>query len=178
MLAQDVAISERTLRRAVSQGTIRGTRPSPRKLDLPETERQYIRRSWPLLSALGRALRTEQDVRFALLFGSASTGEDTPESDVDLLVDVRCPSLDCIVDLGTRLTSIVGRRMDIVRLEDAATAPSFLGEILVDGRVLVDREQVWPQLHACSTALRRTGRQQEALRVRAALAGIDQFLGA
>jgi len=177
MLAQEVAMSERTLRRAVSQGTIRGTRPSPRKLDLSQTERQYIRRSWPLLSALRQALRTEQDVRFALLFGSASIGEDTPESDIDLLVDARCPSLDRIVDLGAKLTSIVGRRVDIVRLEDAATAPSFLGEILADGRVLVDREQVWPQLHACSTALSQTGRQQEVLRVRAALAGIDQYLG-
>ncbi len=62
-------------------------------------------------------------------------------------------------------------------LEDAATAPSFLGEILADGRVLVDREQVWPQLYARSTALSRTGRQQEILWVRAALAGIDEYLG-
>lgn len=75
-LAHDIGVSERTLRRAVNDGTLRGSRPSPRSLDLPLSERSYARRAWPLLAALRTALRTEPNVRFALLFGSAATGED------------------------------------------------------------------------------------------------------
>ncbi len=38
------------------------------------SEREYVRRSWRLLSTLRAALRTEQNVRFALLFGSVARG--------------------------------------------------------------------------------------------------------
>src|SRR3989304_90204 len=93
ILARDVGVNERTIRRAVNQGTLHATRPTRRALQLPLTERRYVRRSWSLVAALRVALRTEQNVRFALLFGSAATGTDTPASDVDIVVGMADPSL-------------------------------------------------------------------------------------
>src|SRR3989442_1417342 len=126
MLASDVGVHERTLRRAVSQGTLRAVRPTMRTLALPLSERRYIRTRWALLSGLRQALRTEQNVRFALLFGSAATGTDTLASDVDVLVDLRDASLDRVVDLSSKLGTVTGRRVDVVRLQDAEAEPSFL----------------------------------------------------
>ncbi len=178
LLARQVGVSGRTLRRAVSQGTLRAARPTPRTLDLPLTERGYVRRSWSLLSALRSALRTEQNVRFALLFGSAATGEDTPASDVDVLVDLRDPSLDRVLDLTAKLTQIVGRRVDVMRLADAEVEPAMLADIVADGRVIVDRGRMWPRLRRRPASLIRRGGGREAGRARAALAGIDRLLGA
>jgi predicted nucleotidyltransferase len=178
LLAEEVGVSERTLRRAVNEGSLRGTRPSPRKLRLSLSERGYIRRSWPLISALRTALRTEPNVRFALLFGSAARGTDTSASDVDILVHVRDASLERIVELGAKLTEIVGRRVDVVRLQDAEAEPSFLADVASNGRVLVDREGLWPRLGPREATLRERGRRYEAQRAEAALAGIDRLLGA
>jgi predicted nucleotidyltransferase len=176
LLADEVGVHERTLRRAVAEGSLRAARPTPRTLQMPLSERQYVRRSWPLLSALRTALRTEHNVRFALLFGSAARGTDTPGSDVDVLVAVRDRSLDRIVDLAVKLTEAAGRRVDVVRLEDARSEPSFLADVVADGRVLVDREGLWPGLQDREASLRREGRRNDAKRTQAALAGIDRVL--
>jgi predicted nucleotidyltransferase len=178
LLARQVGVNERTLRRAVSQGTLRAARPTPRTLDLSFTERRYVRRAWPLLSALRSALRTEQNVRFALLFGSAATGADTPASDVDVLVDLLDPSLDRVLDLAAKLTRIVGRRVDVMRLADAEAEPSMLADIVADGRVIVDRERLWPRLRRRPARLIRRAGGSQARRTQAALAGIDRLLGA
>jgi len=176
LLAEEAGVNERTLRRAVSQGTLHGSRRTPRKLELSLSEREYVRRSWGLLSTLRGALRTEQNVRFALLFGSAATGVDTPESDVDVLVDLRDSSFERVVDLSTKLTRIVGRPVDVVELKDAEAEPSFLAQILGDGRVLVDREDLWTRLRCREAGLRRRGSRQDARRLHSALAGIDRLL--
>jgi predicted nucleotidyltransferase len=176
LLAEEVGVNERTLRRAVNQGTLRATRATPRTLKLRLPERRYIRRSWPLLSALRGILRTEQNVRFALLFGSAATGTDTATSDLDVLVDLRDSSLERVVDLSAKLTAFIGRPCDIVRLEDAEGEPAFLADVVAEGRVLVDREELLPRLRRREASLRRRGRRQEASRARAALAGIDRLL--
>jgi uncharacterized protein len=175
-LAREVAVDERTLRRAVNQGTLRATRLGPRTLDLPLSESVYVRRSWPLISALRGALRTEHNVRFALLFGSAAAGTDTPDSDVDVLVDLRDPSFERVVDLGTKLGGLIDRRVDVVELHDAEREPSFLAEIVASGRVLIDRATLWPRLRRREAALRSRGSRQEAERVHTALAGIDRLL--
>jgi predicted nucleotidyltransferase len=175
-LAEEVGVNERTLRRAVTQGTLRGSRTTPRKLELSLHEREYVRRSWGLLSALRAALRTEQNVRFALLFGSAARGLDTSESDVDVLVDLRDTSFERIVDLSTKLTRLAGRPVEVVELKDAETEPSFLAQVLADGRVLVDREDRWPSLHGREAGLRRRGGRRDAQRLDRALAGIDRLL--
>jgi predicted nucleotidyltransferase len=140
-------------------------------------ERQYVRRSWALLSALRTALRTEHNVRFALLFGSAARGADTSESDLDVLVALRDPSLERVVELGAKLTAATGRHVDVVRLEDAQAEPSLLADVVADGRVLVDREEVWSRLRGREASLRREGRRTDARRAQAALAGLDRMLG-
>jgi predicted nucleotidyltransferase len=175
-LADELGVHERTLRRAVAQGSLRAVRPTPRTLQIPLSERQYIRRSWTLHSALGRALRTDHNVRFALLFGSVARGTDAPGSDVDVLVALRDPSLDRIVELGAKLSEAAGRRVDVVRLEDAEAEPSFLADVVADGRVLVEREGLWSRLRDREVSLRREGRTTDARRVRAALAGLDRML--
>jgi predicted nucleotidyltransferase len=176
LLADEVGVNERTLRRAVSQGTLRGSRSTPRKLELPLGEREYVRRSWGLLSALREALRTEQNVRFALLFGSAATGVDTPESDVDVLVDLRDASFERVIDLSTKLTRLAARSVDVVELKDAEADHSFFAQALGDGRVLVDREALWPELRRREVELRRRGGRDDARRLQSALAGIDRLL--
>jgi len=176
-LAHDVGVDERTLRRAVNQGTLRGTRPSPRKLDLPLSERRYVRQAWPLIAALRAALRSEPNVRFALLYGSAATGEDTPDSDVDVLVSLRDPDLSKLIGLEGRLSERVGRDVEVVRLEDAERKPSFLELALDGGRVLVDRTDRWPELRRRAERLVREGDRREARRARAALQGIDAVFG-
>src|SRR5918995_7100742 len=87
--AAAVACSERTLRRYISEGLLRGRALHSRRFELPEREERYVRQHWPLLHGLRAALRTERDVRLAVLFGSTATGEDTERSDVDLLVSHR-----------------------------------------------------------------------------------------
>jgi len=176
LLAQDVGVDERTLRRAVTHGTLHGSRPSPRKLELSLAEHQYIRRSWPMISLLRSALRTEHNVRFALLFGSSAVGTDTPTSDVDVLVALRDTGLQRLVDLKTKLSDVLGRRVDLVVLDDAEQEPSFLAHALAEGRVLVDRDERWPALRAHERRLRQRGAKLDAQRVRNALGGIDRML--
>jgi predicted nucleotidyltransferase len=175
LLAEEIGVSERTLRRAVNEGSLRAARPTPRNLQLPLSERRYVRRSWPLISALRAALRTERNVRFALLFGSAARGTDTTASDIDVLVQMRDSSLDRIVELAAKLSAIVGRRVDIVRLEDAESEPSLLADLVAEGRVLVDREERWARLRRREAALRRRGRLRDARTAEDALAGIDRL---
>ena len=111
LLARDVGVDERTLRRAVASGVLHGSRPSPRKLELALREREYVRRSWGLISALRAALRTERNVRLALLFGSSARGTDTPQSDVDLLVQLHDASLERTLDLKAKLAGRWGARL-------------------------------------------------------------------
>lgn len=176
MLAREVGVHERTLRRAVAEGSLRAARPSPRTLDMALSEREYIRRSWKLLSALRAALRTEHNVRFALLFGSAARGTSAPGSDVDVLVLLRDPDLERVVELSAKLTAATGRRVDVIRLEDAQGEPSFLVDVIADGRVLVDREGLWPRLRSREPSLRRAARKTQAHRTDAALGAIDRLL--
>jgi len=147
-------------------------------LALSLNERLYIRRSWWLLSALRAALRTEQNVRLAVLFGSAATGADTPTSDVDLLVDLRDPDFERVVDLSSKLTPIIGRPVDVVRLLDAEADPSLLADLVDQGRVLVDRENRWAHLQKREPAMRHRGRRQDARGTRDALASIDRLVSA
>jgi predicted nucleotidyltransferase len=176
LLAEQIGANERTLRRALNEGTLRAERPTPRKLKLDAAEKQYLRRSWKLLAALRKALRTEQNVRFALLFGSAARGEDTASSDIDLLVEMRDASLIRITDLGAKLEALLGRHVDVVTLEDARGNPQLLVQALGEGRVLVDREGRWSPLRSEAGALQRGARESARRSKRRALVGIDRML--
>ena len=176
LLAREVGVHERTLRCAVAEGSLRAARPSPRTLNISLAEREYVRRCWSLLSTLRAVLRTEHNVRFALLFGSVARGTAAPGSDVDVLVALRYADLERVVELSTKLSEATGRRVDVVRLEDAENEPSFLADVIADGRVLVDRDGLWPRLRGREPSLRRASRQRQAKRTDRALAGLDRLL--
>src|SRR5918996_2138091 len=103
-LAQELHVSERTLRRAVAEGTIRAERPSARRLRLTEEEREWVLRHWPTVARLRAELRTEPSVRLAVLFGSGARGREHPRSDLDLLVELDGPSPARLAALEERLS--------------------------------------------------------------------------
>jgi uncharacterized protein len=178
MLADQIGVSERTLRRALGEGTLRAERPTPRKLKISAAEKRYLLRSWDRLAILREALRTEQNVQFALLFGSVARGDDNPESDLDLLVEMRDPSLTRVIELGAKLEGLLGRRVDLLTLDAAWENSQLFSEAIDDGRVIVDREERWPVLRAEAGALRRRARRESGRKRRDALAGIDRMLAA
>ncbi len=175
-LAQQVGASERTLRRAVSEGTLRGERLSPRRLRLSTLEKEYVLRQWSLLAQLRAALRTEHNVRFALLFGSSARGENGQESDLDLLVEMRDSSLVRIVDLELKLEGLLGHEVDVLSVDDAEASPLLFAEALREGRVIVDREARWAELRSEAEKVARRARRYERVRGRRALAGVDRLL--
>jgi predicted nucleotidyltransferase len=176
LLAAELNVNERTLRRAVNEHTLRAKRPSPRRLEMSTAEKRYARSAWPLLASLRAALRTESNVRFALLFGSAARGADDTYSDIDLLVEMREQSLDRVADLSVKLEGLTGKRVDVVPIQSAEEMPSLLADAIVEGRVLVDREGLGNDLRKREPALRRKGGLEEKGRRESALAAIDRML--
>ena len=63
-----------------------------------------------------RAHADELHERFGVrridVFGSFARGEQTPESDVDLIVEVESPTLESVLGAEERLTEILGRKVD------------------------------------------------------------------
>ncbi len=138
--------SERTLRRYVNEGLLRGRRISRGQLELSHAEEAYLMSHWDLLSRLRTVLRTERSVRLAVLFGSTATGDDERSSDVDLLVAHRTPGPRALAGLQVRLRGTLERPVDVVGLVQAETMPTLLADILREGRVLVDRDGLWDGL--------------------------------
>lgn len=157
-LAAELGTTDRTLRRAVKQGLVRAERPSPRTLDVSLAERVYLRRSWPLLSSLKEAMRTEPSVSFAALFGSQARGEECDASDVDLLVALRGRADRWA--LVSRLSRRVRAHVQLVEVADALAAPLLLAEVVREGRVVVDRDAVWPRLQRCRRQFERAAARE------------------
>ncbi len=160
-LAEHLGIPERTLRRAATEGLVRGERTSARKFVTSMREEAYLREYWPLLRTLRAALRTEPSVRLAVLFGSFATGRAGERSDVDLLVRLVNPSARRVAELTGRLEERIGRDVQLVRLQDAERTPLLLRDALEQGRVLIDREREWPGLTAALPTWRRRARAVE-----------------
>lgn len=154
-LARHLDVPERTLRRAAAEGLVRGRRTSARRYETSLREEAYLRRQWPLLRDLRDALRTEPNVRLAVLFGSQATGHATDRSDVDVLVALSDPSAARVAQLTARLERRLERDVQLVRLQDAERVPSLIADALEQGRVLVDRDGRWPQLKAREASWRR-----------------------
>lgn len=151
-LARQLDVPERTLRRAAAQGLLHGERISERRYRTTLREEAYLRQHWPLLRDLRAVLRTEPNVRLAVLFGSAATGRDSERSDVDLLVSLADPGAAAVAELSGRVTRRVGRDVQLVRVQDAEQSPALMLDVLSQGRVLVDRDGLW-------TGLRTTERR-------------------
>ncbi len=151
-LAAELGADERTLRRAVSQGTIRCRRPGPRRIKLAAGEANYLRRHWELLFDLRKALRTEHEVRLAVLYGSVARGHEDAGSDLDLLVAL---SDDESPGLAARLSRVGNRAADVANLDRIEkNAPLLLDRVLDEGRVLVDRDGIWEELRRRSIGAR------------------------
>lgn len=166
--ADRIGCSERTLRRYVNVGLLRGRRVAGGRLELSHAEEAYVRGHWTLLSKLMAALRTERDVRLAVLFGSIATGEDTPVSDVDLLIVHRRPEWRTQAGLRIRLRRALGTPVDVVMLEQAETQPSLLADVLREGRVLIDRDDLWSALQQRRDQILAAGaREDEEVMARA-----------
>lgn len=69
------------------------------------------------------------------LFGSAARGEDRPDSDLDLLVEMESGrSLLDLIALGQDLEELLDRKVDV--LTDSSVHPAVRPHILADARPL------------------------------------------
>jgi len=159
--AKKVGCSERTLRRYINGGLLRGRRIAGGQLELSRAEEDYLRGHRALLSKLMAALRTERDVRLAVLFGSTATGEDTPVSDVDLLIVHRRAGAMVQAGLCIRLRRALGTPVDVVMLEQAKAQPALLADVMREGRVLVDRDDLWGALQERRDQLLAAGARED-----------------
>jgi len=160
-IATELDIPERTLRRAATEGLLRGERTSPRRFQVPLREAAYLRTHWPLLSALRAALRTEPNVRLAVLFGSTANGTDDEHSDVDLLLALSDSNVGRLAELVSRLTGRIGRDVQATRLSEAKDLPVLMLDVLEQGRVLVNRDDQWRGLRESERRWRRKARHAE-----------------
>ncbi|MEX0992848.1 MAG: nucleotidyltransferase domain-containing protein [Solirubrobacterales bacterium] len=174
-MAAELGVSDRTLRRAVGEGLLRGEH-SGRRIALDAREELYARHFWPLLGKLRAALRTEAGVACAVIFGSAARGELAHGSDIDVLVRFRHDELWKRVGLQARLANATGRDVQIVELAEAERAPILLDEILRDGRPLVDRDGTWKALRALRDEIAGTAAEQERKLASRARRELDEFL--
>jgi excisionase family DNA binding protein len=168
-LADELRVSERTLRRAVADGTIRAERPSARRIRLSDDERDWVLGHWPIVARLRAELRTEPSVRLAALFGSGARGREHERSDLDLLVELDDPTPGRLAALEERLSAAVGRDVQLVAVDRAREEPGLLVDALRDGRVLVDRDDRWPQLKRGEPQLRRAAEARDEELVERAL---------
>lgn len=159
-LATELGTTDRTLRRALNQGLIRAERRSPRTVDIPMAERAYLRQMWPLLSGLRQTLRTEPGVRLAVLFGSHARGDAHRSSDVDLLVNLR-DGTDRSA-LASRLAHRVGLQVHLAMFEDAERMPLLFRAVLSEGRVVVDRDRVWPKAVRQQSRIEREAKDEQS----------------
>ena len=75
------------------------------------------------------------------LFGSVLRDDFRPDSDVDVLVRFRAdatPSLFSLVRMEAELTSLIGRRVDLVEREAVEESPNYIRRkaILASARVI------------------------------------------
>jgi predicted nucleotidyltransferase len=176
-LARELGVDARTLRRAAADGTIQCERVGARRQLVSDDERLYAAGHWPLLSMLRRALRTEPNVRLAVLYGSVARGDDTADSDVDLLVRLQEDRPDAAVKLAMRLERAVGREVDVARLNRVQdTAPLLLLRAVDEGRVVLDRDQEWAGLRMRRSAIAGRASRAHGARRRRARASILELL--
>lgn len=114
-----------------------------------------------LLRQLRAGMRTEPNVRLAVLFGSVATGRESADSDVDLLVVLRDPGAATVAALAQRLSDRLDREVQLVRTEEAERSPVLMADVLAQGRVLVDRDGAWVRLKAAESRWQRRAASED-----------------
>ena len=120
--------------------------------------------------AVGRLL-AQAGVEVAILFGSAAKGRLRPDSDIDIGIlpsPDRVLSFDEELALAAELDKILGREVDLVRLDNASTLLRFeasQGQRLYEARLgafadfvaraLVEHEDLRPILLRCAAGMFR-----------------------
>jgi predicted nucleotidyltransferase len=177
-VARDVGVPERTLRRAVQRGTARGRRLGPRRVAFDAPERAYLRANWPIISAVAEVLRTERNVRLAVLFGSTARGDARDGSDVDMLVSLADDRPMYTQHLAVRLEERLGSEVDVVTLERLRERdPFLLSVVLREGRPVIDRDELWYRLLADRDRIERAGEEARVARHRRAAAAVAELIG-
>jgi predicted nucleotidyltransferase len=106
-------------------------------------------------------MRTEPNVRLAVLFGSVATGRESADSDVDLLVVLRDPGAATVAARAQRLSDRLDREVQLVRTEEAERSPVLMADVLAQGRVLVDRDGAWVRLKAAESRWQRRAASED-----------------
>lgn len=160
-LAKEVGASGRTLRRAAARGAIRSSRSGKRRVEIAPREFDYVRRYWALLGKLHEELRTLSNVRLAVVFGSVARGEATSESDLDVLVKLRQDDFRRRAELRDRLALASERAVQVVGFDEAVNVPLLLADVLRDGRVIADRDELWADLKSRRATIQRAAQRAE-----------------
>jgi hypothetical protein len=94
-------------------------------------------------SALQRALRDEETVTLAYLFGSHAQGRAGETSDVDVavLTESNDNKLRQLVDLKTMLEDVVDREVDVTLIPVRGTDPRLLNQVLQHGELLYAQDE-------------------------------------
>jgi predicted nucleotidyltransferase len=175
--AHAIGADERTFRRAVAAGTVRCHELSPRRRQLDDEELAYLSEHWELLSKLRSALRTEPNVRLAVLYGSTARGDDREDSDADVLVSFANRHPSARVSLAVHLERTLGRHVDVARLDLVDDrAPLLLLQAVDEGRVLVDRDDEWRSIQARRDEIEQRAQRAHAERCRRAREAVRQLL--
>ncbi len=178
-LARQIGVDARTMRRAAADGTIRRKRVSPRQQNVDKQEYDYALTHWPLLAKLRKLLRTEPNVRLAVLYGSTARGEDTPQSDIDLLVSLTEDHPEAAVKLAVRLERGLKREVDVTRLNRVRdTAPLLLLQAIDEGRPVIDRDDQWADLLVHRSEIERQARRELDARRQRAHTSVSELLAA
>lgn len=175
-LAAELGAEERTLRRAVAQGTIHGRRQGPRRTKLAAGEEDYLREHWELLFDLRKALRTERKVRLAVLYGSVARGHEDTGSDLDVMVAMVDDESPASIGLAARLSRVSRRDADVARLDRIEkSVPLLLDRVLEEGRVLVDRDGIWGELSLAHRAIRARAKRSYRRQMNEAAWAIEEL---
>jgi predicted nucleotidyltransferase len=170
LLAAEIGVNGRTLRRAGNRQTIQWTRRSPRAITVSTQEYDYIRRHWKLLERALQVLRTRPASVWPC-FSAASRFDEDTASDVDVLVRVRGGWRE--QERPRSPSSALGHQVQLVALDQAP--PLLLADVLREGRVLADRDGDWALLSRRSRSIARAARDDDARLEDAAWETLDRF---
>lgn len=94
-------------------------------------------------TALQQALRDEETVTLAYLFGSHAQGRAANQSDIDVAVLTESDenTLRQLVDLKTTLEEATGKEVDVTLVPVQGTDPRLLNQLLKHGQLLYAKDE-------------------------------------